>query len=124
MAMVWLITGASSGLGDGIARAVLDRGDFAAVTSRDTNRLKSLAGQYPNQVFPLSLDLNHPASIQQAVQSVQERFAVPSETGITRRQKAHWNWLVRRWRRRFSRWESASCWQSQGRCVPGSMANG
>ena len=74
MAMVWLITGASSGLGDGIARAVLDRGDFAAVTSRDTNRLKSLAGQYPNQVFPLSLDLNHPASIQQAVQSVQERF--------------------------------------------------
>lgn len=74
MAMVWLITGASSGLGDGIARAVLDRGDFAAVTSRDTNRLKSLAEQYPNQVFPLSLDLNHPVSIQQAVQSVQERF--------------------------------------------------
>lgn len=74
MAMVWLITGASSGLGDGIARAVLDRGDFAAVTSRDTSRLKSLAGQYPNQVFPVSLDLNSPASIRQAVKSVQERF--------------------------------------------------
>ena len=41
---------------------------------QDTNRLKSLAEQYPNQVFPLSLDLNHPVSIQQAVQSVQERF--------------------------------------------------
>ncbi len=74
MAMVWLITGASSGLGDGIARAVLDRGDFAAVTSRDTDRLKPLTEKYPNQAFPVTLDLNNAASMRQAVQSVLERF--------------------------------------------------
>ncbi len=74
MAMVWLITGASSGLGDGIARAVLDRGDFAAVTSRDTDRLKPLTEKYPNQAFPVALDLNDAASMRQAVQSVLERF--------------------------------------------------
>lgn len=74
MAMVWLITGASSGLGDGIARAVLDRGDFVAVTSRDTDRLKPLTEKYPNQAFPVTLDLNNAASMRQAVQSVLERF--------------------------------------------------
>lgn len=74
MAMVWLITGASSGLGDGIARAVLDRGDFAAVTSRDADRLKPLTEKYPNQAFPVTLDLNNAASMRQAVQSVLERF--------------------------------------------------
>lgn len=74
MAMVWLITGASSGLGDGIARAVLDRGDFAAVTSGDTDRLKPLTEKYPNQAFPVTLDLNNAASMRQAVQSVLERF--------------------------------------------------
>lgn len=74
MAMVWMITGASSGLGDGIARAVLDRGDFAAVTSRDADRLKPLTEKYPNQAFPVTLDLNNAASMRQAVQSVLERF--------------------------------------------------
>lgn len=74
MAMVWLITGASSGLGDGIARAVLARGDLAAVTSRNTDHLRALTEKYPDQVLPVSLDLNDRTSMKQAVQRVIERF--------------------------------------------------
>lgn len=39
----WLITGCSSGLGRGIAKAVLRRGDWAAVTARDPAELNTLA---------------------------------------------------------------------------------
>ena len=35
MERTWLITGCSSGLGKGIAKAVLARGDRAALTARD-----------------------------------------------------------------------------------------
>ena len=51
----WLITGCSSGLGQGIANAVLRRGDWAAVTARDPASLGTLAQAYPERILPLRL---------------------------------------------------------------------
>ena len=45
----WLITGCSSDLGRGIAKAVLRRGDWAAVTARDPAELNTLAQAYPDR---------------------------------------------------------------------------
>ncbi len=42
---VWLITGASSGLGQEIARAALSHGDIVVATARDTKNLTSLASE-------------------------------------------------------------------------------
>ena len=70
----WLITGCSSGLGLGIAKAVLRRGDWAAVTARDPAALKVLAQAYPEHVLPLRLDLKDQGSMVQAVRETVQRF--------------------------------------------------
>jgi NAD(P)-dependent dehydrogenase (short-subunit alcohol dehydrogenase family) len=48
---VWLITGASSGLGRALAEAALGRGDRVVATARDPRRLDELAGRYSDQVI-------------------------------------------------------------------------
>ena len=58
----WLITGCSSGIGRGIAKAVLSQGDRAAVTARDIKKLDDLAAEYPGQVLPISLEVTDPVS--------------------------------------------------------------
>ena len=70
----WLITGCSSGLGRGIAKAVLRRGDWAAVTARDPAELNTLAQAYPERVLPLRLDLTDRESMEQAVRETCQRF--------------------------------------------------
>ena len=60
----WLITGCSSGLGLGIAKAVLRR---AAITARDPAALDTLAQAYPEQALPLRLDLGDQGSMEAAV---------------------------------------------------------
>lgn len=70
----WLITGCSSGIGRGIAQAVLAQGDQAAVTARDTRKLEDLAAEYPDRVLPLSLEVTEPESVDRAVRQVLDRF--------------------------------------------------
>lgn len=70
----WLITGCSSGLGAGIAKAVLRQGDRAAITARNPAALESLVRAYPGQALPLRLDLNDPNSIEQAVRETVQQF--------------------------------------------------
>lgn len=70
----WLITGCSSGLGRGIAEAVLKRGDRAAVTARNPASLEELAQSFPGQVLPLGLDLGSQESMERAVRKTYERF--------------------------------------------------
>lgn len=74
MAKTWLITGCSSGLGHGIAEAVLRRGDRAAVTSRNPDDLRDFLEKYPEQVILLRLDLNDRSSMGQAVKETLDRF--------------------------------------------------
>lgn len=47
----WFITGSSSGVGRGIAMAVLEKGDNAVVMARDVQKLQDMVQQYPYTAF-------------------------------------------------------------------------
>lgn len=70
----WLITGCSSGLGRGIAKAAIERGENVAVTARTPEKLADLVGMAPDRVVALRLDLNDKESMKKAVARTQERF--------------------------------------------------
>lgn len=54
----WLITGCSSGIGRGIAKAVLAAGHNVAATARRVEALADIASAYPETAATLRLDLN------------------------------------------------------------------
>lgn len=74
MERTWLITGCSSGLGKGIAKAVLARGDRAALTARDPAALAAFTVAYPGRALALPLDLSHADSIPGVVAETQRAF--------------------------------------------------
>ncbi|TKC09920.1 SDR family NAD(P)-dependent oxidoreductase [Pedobacter polaris] len=67
MKKVWFITGSSRGLGRSLTAAVLATGDLVAATARDISTLKDLNEKYPNQLYPLQLDVNIAKNIVAAV---------------------------------------------------------
>ncbi len=67
MSQTWFITGASSGLGAALAKAVLQAGDRVAATARERVRLDGLVDAAPDRVLPLSMDLTVPAQIEAAI---------------------------------------------------------
>lgn len=70
----WLITGCSSGIGKGIAKAVLKSGDQAIVTARNKDKVKDIVDQYPDRALAVSLDVCAQESIQNAVKESYEKF--------------------------------------------------
>jgi NAD(P)-dependent dehydrogenase (short-subunit alcohol dehydrogenase family) len=64
---VWLITGASTGLGRALAEAALGRGDQVVATARDPRRLDDLAGRYPGQAIATRLDVTDAEEVTTAV---------------------------------------------------------
>lgn len=70
----WLITGCSSGIGKGIAKAVLESGDQAVVTARKPETVKELVEQYPETAIAVALDVCDQNSIDTAVKAAYERF--------------------------------------------------
>ena len=62
-ASVHLITGAGSGIGALLARALLDRGDEVHVVARSERRATELGEQLPG-ARPLVADLEHPESVE------------------------------------------------------------
>jgi len=72
--LVWLITGASSGLGAATAAAVLAAGHQVAATARSLPSLEGLVAEYGDQVFPVEMDLRRPETISAAVTAAQDRF--------------------------------------------------
>ena len=102
---IWLITGCSSGLGKGIAQAVLKRGEKAAVIARNIQALQEFEEQYPSQVLALEMDLNEAESMKQAVAKTRE----PS--GQTFTGKDSWEQSIRS--RIMMSWEKSigkNCW--------------
>lgn len=71
---VVLITGASSGIGEAIARAFVDAGAHVAVGARRVDRLSVLAEELQGEVLPLALDVADQASVRAAVDATIERF--------------------------------------------------
>ncbi|MET1053559.1 MAG: oxidoreductase [Mycetocola sp.] len=70
----WFITGCSTGLGRALADAVLERGDNAAISARDTSSIQDLADAYPDSALALSLDVTDAAQVTDAVRAAEERF--------------------------------------------------
>ena len=70
----WLITGCSSGIGAGIAKAVLRSGDQAVVTARNKDKVMDIIKDYPETALAVSLDVCDNESIKNAVQEANEKF--------------------------------------------------
>jgi NAD(P)-dependent dehydrogenase (short-subunit alcohol dehydrogenase family) len=70
----WLITGCSSGIGAGIAKAVLKSGDQAVVTARNKDKVMDIVKDYPDTALAVSLDVCNHESIKNAVSEAYEKF--------------------------------------------------
>lgn len=71
----WFITGASRGIGLGIARAALESGDQVVATARKPEQvIASVAGLGSGDLLALHLDVTDQKSIQAAVDAASERF--------------------------------------------------
>jgi len=70
----WLITGCSTGIGREIARAVLARGERAAVTARNPDAVADLVAEYPDHALALALDVTDPEQITTAVEATERAF--------------------------------------------------
>lgn len=70
----WLITGCSSGIGAGIAKAILASGDQAVVTARNKDKVKDIVEAYPETALAVSLDVTDNESIINAVKEANAKF--------------------------------------------------
>ncbi|MFF0413138.1 SDR family NAD(P)-dependent oxidoreductase [Kitasatospora sp. NPDC004745] len=71
---IWLITGASRGLGHAFARAALAAGDRVALVARTLAPLEELAAAHPGRVLPLQADLTDRAAAFAAVTAAADHY--------------------------------------------------
>jgi NAD(P)-dependent dehydrogenase (short-subunit alcohol dehydrogenase family) len=71
---IWLITGASRGLGRIWAEAALTRGDKVAATARKLTDVAGLAERFGDAVLPLALDVTDAEQVRHAVQQAHAHF--------------------------------------------------
>jgi len=74
MSKVWFITGCSTGFGRHLAQEVLQKGDKAVVTARNTDDIKDLVANYPDTAIAVQLDVTNPGQVQKAVQQATKVF--------------------------------------------------
>lgn len=74
MEKVWFITGSSRGLGRSLTKAVLAKGDKVAATARDINSLKDLVEKYPEQIFPITLNVTEYDQVHMAIEAAIKHF--------------------------------------------------
>jgi NAD(P)-dependent dehydrogenase (short-subunit alcohol dehydrogenase family) len=72
---VWLITGASRGLGREIARQALDRGDAVVATARQPDQVAGTLPGYGDRLLAVPLDVTDPDQPAAAVSSSSSRAA-------------------------------------------------
>jgi len=73
MNKVWLITGASRGIGLAIARVALNAGESVAATARDAGTVTKALGEHQN-LLAVGLDLTVPRQAEMTVKAATERF--------------------------------------------------
>lgn len=74
MSKVWLITGASRGLGRSILEAALQGGAKVLATARDATRFADLQAQYGANLATFALDVTHQQQAQDAVAEAVRHF--------------------------------------------------
>jgi NAD(P)-dependent dehydrogenase (short-subunit alcohol dehydrogenase family) len=74
MTNVWFITGSSRGLGRSLTAALLKKGELVAATARKPEQLDDLVAQYPDQIYPIKLDVSDEAAVNNAVKDAVARF--------------------------------------------------
>jgi NAD(P)-dependent dehydrogenase (short-subunit alcohol dehydrogenase family) len=74
MGKVWLVTGASRGLGRAIAQAVLDAGERLVATARDARALEELVAPHRDRALAVALDVTRADEARRAVAAAIERF--------------------------------------------------
>jgi NAD(P)-dependent dehydrogenase (short-subunit alcohol dehydrogenase family) len=74
MTRVWLLTGASRGLGRAITETVLAAGDRLVAGARDPRTLADLASRYPETLRIATLDVTDPAAGEAAVGTALEAW--------------------------------------------------
>jgi 3-hydroxy acid dehydrogenase/malonic semialdehyde reductase len=70
-----LVTGASSGFGEAIARRFAAAGARVVATARRSDRLKALAGDLGPQVLPVTLDVRDRAAVAETIGGLPAEFA-------------------------------------------------
>jgi NAD(P)-dependent dehydrogenase (short-subunit alcohol dehydrogenase family) len=73
-ARVWLITGASSGLGRALAAAVLERGERVVATARSRDRVADLELAHPGRAAAVSLDVTDASQARPALDAAIAAF--------------------------------------------------
>lgn len=63
----WFITGASSGIGLALTKAVLGRGDNVTASSRNPEPLKEVADAHPGQLLMVRADIRNQSQMEHAV---------------------------------------------------------
>ncbi|MGN8119590.1 oxidoreductase [Labrys sp. 22185] len=71
---VWFITGASSGLGQALAQAVLARGWRAVLAARRLEALAESAAAHGERALAVELDVTDPGAVEKAVAAAEARF--------------------------------------------------
>jgi NAD(P)-dependent dehydrogenase (short-subunit alcohol dehydrogenase family) len=71
---VWLITGASRGLGVNLTKAALAAGFKVVATGRNTDKVADAIGVSSDNLFILKIDITNPQDIESAVKSAVNKF--------------------------------------------------
>lgn len=74
MAKTWFITGASSGLGEALSKAVLSAGDSVVATFRRPEQAEAFSREAKENGIGLVLDVTHTAGISKALQEAKNKF--------------------------------------------------
>jgi NAD(P)-dependent dehydrogenase (short-subunit alcohol dehydrogenase family) len=74
MAKIWFITGASSGFGAELAKAIIESGDKVAATFRKAEQASSFSQQYNGSGLGIVLDVRQTEKIPAALQEVIDKF--------------------------------------------------
>jgi NAD(P)-dependent dehydrogenase (short-subunit alcohol dehydrogenase family) len=71
---VAVVTGASSGIGVGVARRFLAEGASVVMLARGTQRLETVASELGERALPITADVGDPDSVRAAFARIGERF--------------------------------------------------
>jgi NADP-dependent 3-hydroxy acid dehydrogenase YdfG len=74
MPTIWLITGASRGLGRALADAVVAAGHMLVATARNPAQLADLAQRAPNRIRTVALDVTDATAAERAIQTARDAF--------------------------------------------------